>query len=456
MKRRYQNAVYPIVMIGLLSALMNLCEADDAPIPATLTLSEAVRTAVEQNSDVKAARHQLDIYAARIREAKSAWYPQVYFTETFNQTTNPMWTFGTKLNQESITIQDFDPRQLNDSDAINNFASILSMQWPVYTGGQTQISIEQAKKYHEAMGLALNRTRQNVMAETALGYVGLLLAEKQIHVVAQALDTAKAHLSMVRSRFESGFVVKSDVLRAQVRIAQLEQDRLESESRFNIIQAMLNASMGAPLHRKIQPSTVLEQCKALEASAAQWSAAAMSFRSDLKQLEIQTVIAEQEVAKTKKNHLPTVNLIGSYEVHSEDFSDTADNYTVGAVMRINIFSGYRISSGTDKALASLRRIQSLKENLMRIIRVETIKAFLESESAWHRIEMSRTAVFQAEEGLRIVKSRYLNGLLSIVDLLDAETALQEARTRHFQAMHDYKVSGIRLGHAAGTIDADFF
>ncbi len=69
--------------------------------------------------------------------------------------------------------------------------------------------------------------------------------------------------------------------------------------------------------------------------------------------------------------------------------------------------------------------------------------------------MAQTAADQAEEGLRIVKNRYNSGLLTIVGLLDAEEARQQAHTNYFKALHDYKVARIDLALASGTIDTDF-
>jgi len=90
------------------------------------------------------------------------------------------------------------------------------------------------------------------------------------------------------------------------------------------------------------------------------------------------------------------------------------------------------------------------------VRVETQRAYYQAQSAWQSIDVARQAVDQAEEGLRIVGNRYAGGLLTIVDLLDAQVALQQARTRHFKAMHDYKVARIDLALASGSIDKDFY
>jgi outer membrane protein len=454
MKRNVYNRSCLIVVVFLFFLPYGPCIAQELISPVALTLSEAVHIAVGQNPIINAARHQVDANASKVQQANAWLYPQVDFTETFNRTNNPMWAFGTKLNQEAISQNDFDPDKLNDPDGINNFASAVSVQWPVYRGGQTRISIKQAKENRDAVSLELERTRQEVIAQTAVAYVGLLLANKNVAVVTQALETAKAHLKLVRSRFESGFVVKSDLLRAQVRIAELEQVRLQSESHVNVATAMLNAAMGEPIDQTIDPATPLENCRNMEESLEQWVSKALSNRPDLNRLQYQENIAQHEVAKTKAGHMPNLNLVGAYEINSEDFGDTADNYTLGAVMRINLFSGHGITSRTAETLASLRRIQSIKKAMDLGVRVETKKAFLEAQSAWERISVSQTAVSLAEEGLRIVNNRYKNGLLTMVSLLDSEVALQEARTRHFKAMHDYKIAKIKLAMAAGTIDVN--
>ena len=124
-------------------------------------------------------------------------------------------------------------------------------------------------------------------------------------------------------------------------------------------------------------------------------------------------------------------------------------------MRVNIFSGNRISEETKAAKYLLSRIQEMQKSIELGIKVQVREAFLKAKSSRKRIEVAKTAVDQAEEGLRIVKNRYDNGLLTIVGLLDAELARQQAHTNYFKALHDYKVARVELELAAGTIDTDF-
>jgi outer membrane protein TolC len=193
----------------------------------------------------------------------------------------------------------------------------------------------------------------------------------------------------------------------------------------------------------------------MEGDRQHWIEKALSKRPELEQVRLQEAIAEKEIGKTRAAHLPNLNLFGSYEINSEDFSDTADNYSVGAIFRLNLYSGHRISAQTAEARAAHRQIGAVVKNMELGVQVETEQAFLEAKSAWQRIGVAEKAVDQAQEGLRIVKNRYNTGLLTIVGLLDAEVALQQARMRHFQALHDYKVSRIQLALAAGVLDTDF-
>jgi outer membrane protein len=431
--------------------------ADDQnePSPGPLSMTEAIRIAVKQNPEIKAASFQVEASKSNSTKALSGFYPQINFSESFNRTTNPMYAFGTKLNQEVITQADFDPQRLNDPDPINNFASDVSVSWSVFEGGRTKLGWEQSKLNLQSATLTLERTRQNVIAKTAKAYASLVLSQKNILVTEQALNTSKANLNMVRSRYDRGFVVKSDLLRAEVHIADLKQQQLLAQSRFKINEAMLNAAMGSANADSLNPVTPLTIGADITGTIDSWITTALSKRPEMENLRLEEKIAEKEVKKARAGHYPDINLVGNYEINSEKFNDSADNYTVGAVMRINIFSGNRISEETKAARYFLARVREMQKSMALGIQVQTRQAFLKAQSARERIRVAKIAVDQAEEGLRIVKNRYNNGLLTIVGLLDAELARQQARTSYFRALHDYKVARIELELAAGTIKSDF-
>ena len=420
-----------------------------------LSLEEAIQLALSKNPIISAVTSQLDVSAARVTQARSGLLPQLNFSESFTRTDSPTGVFSAKLNQGVFSQQDFDVNTLNGPDPRNNFATNFSVTLPVFESGQNWIGLSQAKLDLEATHMEVSRTRQQVIAETVIAYTAVLLAIENVRVVEQALTTARAHLHLVRSRVQSGLVVRSDLLRAEVRVAELEQERLQSQSEVEIARATLNATIGLDIANVFRLTNPLERGGRIQDLLADWTAEAMENRPDLAQMKYQEMVAEKEVSKAKAAHLPSVHLLGNYQINTESFSDTADNYTVGATLTLNLYSGNNLHSRVVEARAKLSRVRALRQRLELAIAVEIKQAFLQAQSSWNRIGVAHGAVAQAEEGLRIVRNRYENGLYTIVNLLDAEMAFQQARLNYIGALHDYNVSRVQLALAAGTLDEGF-
>jgi outer membrane protein TolC len=441
-----------ILIVFLLADLGPFSIATGAP-SEPLTISEAIAEALRRNPEIEAARHQFDAAAAHSDLARSGLMPQLEAVETYSRTNNPMWAFGTKLNQENIQAQDFAPERLNDPDPIDNFNSALVLNWNLFDGGKSWIGWRQAQKMEEAVGQEMRRVEQQVIARTASTYIGAMLTTEHLNVVIQALETAQAHLKVVEDRFRGGLAVKSDLLRAQVRIADLEQQRLQAESQVLVAEAMLKSLMG----REDDGSLTLVgtfSADPMTERLEEWIDRAMKRRPELVRLQIQEEIARQGVDRTQAGHWPQLAVQGKYELNSEDLRGSGNSYTVGAVASLNLFSGQRISADTAAAKAMLANVRSQKKGLALGIRVQTQKAYYQTQSAWKSIEVAARAADQAEEGLRIVANRYQNGLLPIISLLDAQVAYQHARTQHYKALHDYAVARIELALSAGAIDKD--
>ena len=426
-----------------------------APSSGFLSLSEAIQIAITHNPSINEVQAQVDISTERIVQAKSGFMPQIDISGAYDRTTNPAGVFATKLNQGMITQDDFNVNRLNDPDPIDNYAGRLSAIWPLYDSGQTWHGLRQAELGQEETNLEMIRRRQQVIARTVVAYVGLLMAEENLVIVQQTLTTARANLKMVKSRYERGFVMKSDLLRTQVHIADLEQQQLQDASQVEVARAELNAAMGVAIDSKFGLINRLDSGEEIAEPLESWIKMALDQRADLKQIDFQQSVAEEEIKKSRAAHLPSLHLAGNYEVNTEDFNESADNYSVGAVVTFNIFSGNRTSAKVREAKATLRQIQAMRRKLKQRVLVETRQAYLQADSAWRRIYVARAAVAQAEEALRIVRNRYKNGLFTIVDLLNAELALQQAHTNHLRAIHDYKVSTANLMLAAGTLDEKF-
>lgn len=426
-----------------------------APVQALasdLTLSEAIDTALAKNPGLEAAGFRVEAASEKTIQARSGALPQVHLNGGYSRTTNPMWAFGTKLNQEAITQPDFDPGRLNDPDAIGNYGSSLSVVWPVYDQGRTWYGVQQARLNQDSAGLYAQRARQEVIAGTIIAYIGAVLARENEIVIRRAADTARSHLKLIQSRYDGGFVAKSDLLRAEVHIADLEQQLAEAKSGTDIAKCRLTVVMGVAGDFDLTLTSPLEQGGPIAGDLDSWINKALADRPDLKSLSLQKTIAEKEVDKSKSARLPSVNLTGNYEVNSQELDDHGSNYTVGAALSLPLYTGGRVSAAIREAESNLKQADAMLRSLNQQVCGETRQAFFNAQSAWERIPVSKSAVGQAEESLRIVKNRYDSGLFTITDLLDAEVAVQQSRMNHLKSLHDYKAAAARLVLAAGSMD----
>jgi len=418
-----------------------------------LTLSEAIDTALAKNPGLEAAGFRVEAASEKTIQARSGALPQVHLNGGYSRTNNPMWAFGTKLNQEAITSQDFDPARLNNPDVIGNYGSSLSVVWPVYDQGRTWFGVQQARLNHNSAQLYAERARQEVISGTITAYIGALLARENEIVIRQATDTARSHLKLIQSRYNGGFVAKSDLLRSQVHIADLEQQLGEAKSLADIAKCRLTVVMGvAGEFDDLTLTSPLDPGEPIAGDLDSWINKALDARPDLKSLSLQKDIAKKEVDKSNAARLPSVNLTGNYEINSQELDDHGNSYTVGAALSLPLYTGGRISAAIREAESNLKQTDAMLRGLNQQVCGETRQAFFNAKSSWDRIPVAKAAVGQAEESLRIVKNRYDSGLFTITDLLDAEAAVQQSRMNHLKSLHDYKSAATRLSLAAGSID----
>ena len=419
-----------------------------------LTLTQAIQIGLKKSPLIKAGEFEIEASSARIGQARSGLYPRLVLDGGFRRTTNPMWSFGTKLNQEQITTSDFNPQKLNNPDAINNFSATISVTYPLYNHGQTRVGIEQATLGENEATMRLKRIRQQVIAQVTTSYLDVLLAMEYLKVVEEALKTAQAHYNMIKARYHSGLVVKSDLLRAQVRVAELQRQRVQALANIKVARAALKAAMGEKALASFTLTTPLLPGRQMNQGLEQWISRALQLRPDLEAMRIRREIAKKEVKKAKLAYFPGIYLSGNYEINSEELDETASNYTLGALIKFDLFDGYQKRSRVAEALANLRRVRFTIEQMKLGIEVEVRQAYFMARSTWKQIAVAKGAIAQAEEALRIVKNRYENGLFTVVQLLGAEASLQQSKTEYFKAIHDYRVALTQLGLATGTIDTE--
>lgn len=416
-----------------------------------LTLEQAVDTALRNNPALKAADAQLEAAESGVTRSSSGFLPTVTLSETWSRTDSPMMALGTKLNREMVTMQDFDPAVMNDPDPISNYTTRFAVVQPVFNGGKEYLGVRQAKLGRDAAVQDRERSRQETVYGVIKAYYGVLLAREHHAVAVQSLATSRENVRLAEARYKAGAVLQSDLLRARVQEAEVQEMVTRTDSNVKLSLASLNFAMGVPQTVDVEPTGSLEARKR-QADMDALLNEALNKRPDLSSLDLNRRNAETGVSQARTDYLPSVNVMGQVDWNSDRIAGAdAKSWAVMAVLQWNLFDGLVTKANVRQAAATAGRMRALEEQMRSAVQLQVRQAYYGLQASQDRIAASATSVQEAEEGLRIVQKRYESGMTTLVDVLGAENALIRARTNALQALYDNNVAEAELKLATGSL-----
>jgi outer membrane protein len=420
-----------------------------------LSLEQAIAIALDESHMVAIASAQVDAAEGSVDAANSYRLPKVDLIENFSWTTNPVYVFGNLLGQEAFTAAHFDPAFLNEPDALSNFQTQIRITQPIYTGGAVRSGLEAARAGSAAAQAEQERTRQEVVHNVLEAYSGAVLAGRHLGVARAALKTSRAHGKLVEDIYRAGLVVESDLLQVKVRITEIEEMVIRAESAVAVAAAGLNMVMGVPLSR---PYTLMEPCTAgscgVEALAplAGLVEEAVAHRPDLKAAKFRQDAAAEMHRVARSSSRPEVGVSGIYEANAEDFiAADGTNYSVMVGARFRLFDGRETRAGVARADAERRMAAHASEMMAQAVELEVMTTWHELRASTKSLEKNMLAVEMAGAALKIVEDRYKEGLTTLVELMEAETALTSAQTREVAARRDLLLADASLKLAVGRL-----
>jgi outer membrane protein TolC len=442
------------LLLGVLALIASAAVAQQPP-PATLTLQQAVAIALEKNPLRKAALADRRVAAAGVGEARSALLPRIGFSETATVGNDPVYVFGSRLRQQRFTTNDFALDRLNTPSPFGNFSTRLGGTWNLFDSFASWKAVHRAQRMQEAVNHQLERTDQEVVFRVVDAYYVLLLARKQQDVAEQSLTTARSLLERSCARFESGLSVEADLLSAQVRLASRQQELIRARNGVALAAAQLDVAVGWSLESAAEPAELLAEPNLPTPSLAEMEKQAIEKRPDLRRVRSEEAAQAQSVSIAKSSFGPRVNAFASWQADNPTLvaGGGGSNWMSGIEVQLDLFQGgaKRAQLARDRALQD--KIAALKQAASDAVRLDVRRAFYDLDSARQEVELTRAAVSQAQESLRINQNRYEAGLATVTDLLAAEEAARRSQTDYWQAVYRVHTSYASLELASGTLNS---
>src|ERR1035437_571560 len=189
MSRKNYSILFTVIAIAFLQTFPSGAFAQDST--KSLVLSDAIAAALNNNKTIQLAKLDENIAAANYKQTEAVFLPQVNFSYTAMNTNNPLNAFGFKLQQGSITQNDFNPALLNHPSGTTDFMTKLEVQQPLLNLDMLYMR-KGAEKQTEAYQYKTQRTKEYLTFEVQKAYLQLQLAYDATKVLDESLQTVKS------------------------------------------------------------------------------------------------------------------------------------------------------------------------------------------------------------------------------------------------------------------------
>ena len=424
--------------ITVITVIPGLLKGQDTAQVERISLEQALKLAQKQNFDIRKTEADVRMARSDYRSTNALFLPQVNVEETAISTNDPLNIFGFKLKQEIVNPSDFNPVLLNNPDRMHNYQTKISVQQPILNVDGF-LGRSAAHDKFSAVKQQLDRQTYYVEFQVKQAYYGLTLAQKQLTVIDTALHVARAFGSQAEHFYKQGMINKADLLAARVRVLDLESQQSGAENNIKKANDNLRYLLGMDEGTTLQPTDSLTLVTPPSAQVDyNWL---NRNRSDMRAMRDMMSASHKMMQSGWARYLPSLNVFGSYEWNDKTFLGTgANNYMVGAVLKWNLFGGYKNAAEIEKSQAQYSKVKLMYEDKVYQNRLQINQTRRNMKQAQHQVELGNAAVEQASENLRIRTNRYSKGLERTTDVLQAEAALSEARLKRLHALYQYRIS----------------
>lgn len=433
-------------VLALTAALSVLCSQSVFAATLELDLEETIQRALLTNPSVKIAEYNRKAAKADYSAAKSARGISISLSHDSGR--------GGYADNRSYVITDNMGRQIPryDKSIGNSHSNSITASLPIFTGGELQGQIGQAKANYRSM-LSAEEQAYNEMKETATtGYFNMLNATNMKALRQESVDRLQAHLDNVIAQYNVGIVARADVLRSEVELANAQQNYITASNEYDVAEATLNNIIGTPLGTTLLLKDRL-QYEPYENDMAYCLAYSEQHRPELKQAEYAIDSAEAALVVARSGHMPKVyaNASNNWGGNGSDWpGDDDENWSVGVTASMNVFDSGVTWSKIHAAQENLAKAKETQRQIKDAVELEVRTDYLSMREAEKRITTAQVAVASAEEDYHIAVVRYQAGVGTNIDVMDAQEALTQAKTNYYQALYNYNTSKAALNTSMGV------
>ena len=437
------------------------------------TRDEAIKTALENSSDIKAAEEELIKANSQVEAGYGNAYPSVDLSATVTRIFGLDDVKGgtpiTNAAQDSsMEANKFDKNVLAPAvDKMINGMSSQGYRWQssvgltvtqiLYAAGKVGTAIEIAKAYKHMEEVALENAKSNVRVAINNAFDQIILLDSSFSILDESIQLYKDNLEFVKQNYQSGLATELDLARVQLALDGMLTDRKTLEDEYVVAKNSLLSQMGVEFDKDVEFKGDLREPDANIPFPDTCMANVKKRHSQFLMLEATEAMKEKNIEIEEAGYKPTVVLLGGlkYANNQNEFYkwdapkwDKLNKY-IGLNVSMNLFNGMQTKEAVVQAKSSLRSTQIQKENLERSLRVLIENNVNALESVERNLVLLKGNIDLAKRIYEMTDASYKNGMETQINLLSANLQLRQARQNYLKAVvqwnHNYNALLLTTG-----------
>lgn len=439
---------YSTLFASILAVSMAL-QAGQRPI----TLDDAIAIALKQNQGVAIARYGINKAEAQAKEALGNALPTVSVSANYQRNIQaPVFFVPNFSDPSSGTLM---PVRFGLNNAYNAGASFSQILFnsAVFGGiGAADVYVQAAREQYRA-------TVAEVVTETKKRYYGSLVAREFMRIAQATLDNALANKQNIDVLFKEGLVAEYDAIRVNVFVENVRPQLTSAQAGYKNAVSALMTYLSVDLSDTLNPESITLQepgdLPEVEAAIQQ----ALGANYELQALAKSLDVTDRLVGVYRSSYYPSLSLFGQYQNsgQSDNLSSwvSASQFFVGLSFNVNLFSGFKVQAQVEQAQADFQSAKERYNQLKNMIRLQVTATLNDLASAKERIEAQVSTVEQAQRGYEIAKIRYAEGVGSLLEINDSQTALSQAQVNQQSALFDFYIRLADFERVTGQVSEKY-
>ena len=421
-------------MVACLFALMLVQPVHAQEIPRVLTVQDAMRLAVERNPLIAAAESGSEASEAALEAQRARRLP----TLSTGASARIQQSLARPVTVPGGTIR-------SGGGIIETSEIALSLQHSFVQSGRSE-AIAAADARLDISRASLEDSRRALTRNVAATYYAIMAGQELAEVAQQAVSSAELTLELVDARIEAGVAAPAERLTVEADLARARYEALAAENAVWQSLAELRAQLALPPDEQPLLRGELDEVPPV-AGLDYWVDRGLLERPDLEADAHRVRVAELALQQQRIQAGLSYNLIGQAD-YGRYTGTTGETWQVAAGISFPLFD--RVSgAGVAEAQASLEQTREFLEDARLAVTREISQAWYNLRDARERVVSAELAQDAAASSLEVSRARYGEGLVTIIEVTDAELQWRRAAATLVQARYDRVVSYYRLLAAGG-------